>query len=75
MGFYKRSDAKHIIGELCTLASEASSGYNDGWTASSCKRELYLVKCYLDDVYKKLPVFGDEERWEQERLIEILKRK
>ena len=69
-----RNDAKSIIADLRTLASEAQSGYNDGWTASSCKHELYLVKCYLDDVYKELPVFGDEERWEQERLVEILRK-
>ena len=68
------NDAKSIIDDLRTLASEAQSGYNDGWTASSCKYELYLVKCYLDDVYKELPVFGDEERWEQERLVEILRK-
>ena len=69
-----RNDAKSIIADLRTLASEAQSGYNDGWTASSCKRELYLVKCYLEDVYKELPVFGDEDKWEQERLIELLRK-
>lgn len=69
-----RNDAKSIIADLRTLASEAQSGYNDGWTASSCKRELYLVKCYLEDVYKELPVFGDEDKWEQERLVDILRK-
>ena len=68
------NDAKSIISELRTLASEAQSGYNDGWTASSCKRELYLVKCYLEDVYKELPIFGDEDKWEQERLVDILRK-
>lgn len=69
-----RNDAKSIIADLRTLASEAQSGYNDGWTASSCKRELYLVKCYLEDVYKELPIFGDEDKWEQERLVDILRK-
>ena len=69
-----RNDAKSIINDLRTLASEAQSGYNDGWTASSCKRELYLVKCYLDDVYPTLPKFIDEDKWEQERLVEILRK-
>ena len=75
MGFRKQTDANEIIGMLRTLASEAQSVYNDGWTASSCKHELYRVKCYLDDVYKQLPNFVGEEEWEKERVAELLKRK
>lgn len=73
MGFLKRTDADQVISLLRTLASEARSGYNDGWTASSCKHELYRVKCYLDDVYKQLPSFSDEAEWEKERVAELLK--
>lgn len=75
MGFLKRTDADQVISLLRTLASEARSGYNDGWTASSCKHELYRVKCYLDDVYKQLPSFSDEAEWEKERVAELLKRR
>jgi hypothetical protein len=53
---------------------EISSPYNDGWTSSSCKHELYLLKCWLDDEYNKLPTFAGEELWEQERLIKLLKK-
>jgi hypothetical protein len=52
---------------------EISSPYNDGWTSSSCKQELYMLKCWLEDEYCKLPTFVGEEKWEQERLIQILK--
>jgi hypothetical protein len=76
VGFYKHTkDADQLINLLRTLAAEARSGYNDGWTASSCKHELYRVKCYLDDVYKQLPTFQGEEEWEKERVAELLKRK
>ncbi len=75
MGFLKRTDADQVISLLRILASEARSGYNDGWTASSCKHELYRVKCYLDDVYKQLPSFSDEAEWEKERVAELLKRR
>ncbi len=54
------------IGEIC-------SPYNDGWTQMYCKRDLYLLKCWLEDRYESLPRFPDEEKWEQERLIEKLK--
>jgi hypothetical protein len=53
---------------------EISSPYNDGWTSSSCKHELYLLKYWLDDEYHKLPHFVGEEQWEQERLIKLLKK-
>ena len=75
MGFRQPTGADSIISMLSTLATEARSGYNDGWTASTCKHELYRVKCYLDDVYKQLPRFVDETDWEKERVAELLKRR
>jgi hypothetical protein len=33
-----------------------------------------MLKCWLDDEYKRLPNFAGEEAWEQERVVEILKR-
>ena len=53
---------------------EIHSPYNDGWTGSSCKKDLYMLKSWLEDEYKRLPTFVGEETWEQERVIEILKR-
>jgi hypothetical protein len=75
MGFNKPADAGSIIAQLRVLAAEARSGYNDGWTASSCKQDLYKIKCYLEDVYPELPKFSTESEWEKDRLAEILKRK
>jgi hypothetical protein len=75
MGFRQPEGADSIISRLRYLVAETGSPYNDGWTASSCKLELYRVKCYLDDVYKQLPTFQGEEEWEKERVAELLKRK
>lgn len=74
MGFKKPVGADIIISQLHALVGNAASPYNDGWTASSCKRELYLVKCYLDDAYADLPKFQDEKEWEQERIMDLLKK-
>ena len=52
---------------------EIGSPYNDGFTSSHCKHELYLLKCWLEDEYKKLPTFSGEQLWEHKRLIEVLK--
>lgn len=75
MGFKAPTDAGTIINQLAHHVIEVKSPYNDGWTAASCKRELYLVKCWLEDVYPTLPHFTGEEKWEQERMVDILKRK
>lgn len=72
MGFRKPSlqDAYDAI-RSCLV--EVRSPYNDGWTSSNCKQELYQLKCWLEREYKNTPTFTGEEKWEQEQLIEILK--
>jgi len=57
------------------LARTANSPHVDGFTQCTCKHELYLLKCLLEDLYKDLPEFPQQEKeWEQKRLMEILKR-
>lgn len=73
MGFQK-PDLAGVRNAIGKVLVEIASPYNDGWTSSSCKHDLYLLKCWLDDEYRKLPTFTGEEAWEQDRLVEILKR-
>lgn len=73
MGFRKPDldMARQAIG---TCLGEIRSPYNDGWTSSACKHDLYVLKSWLDDEYNRLPKFSGEEKWEQERLIDVLKK-
>lgn len=73
MGFQKPNieSAYSVIRRSLT---EIHSPYNDGWTSSSCKQELYQLKCWLEDEYRKLPTFNGEEQWEQERIVQVLKK-
>lgn len=73
MGFLK-PDISPAYSAIRKSLVEISSPYNDGWTSSSCKHDLYLLKCWLDDEYQRLPTFVGEEKWQQERLVQILKR-
>jgi hypothetical protein len=73
MGFQK-PNVDSIYQTIRKSLGEIHSPYNDGWTSSSCKKELYLLKCWLEDEYKDLPTFAGEELWAQERLVEILKK-
>jgi hypothetical protein len=71
---FRKPDLDSAYSTIRKSLIEISSPYNDGWTSSSCKQELYQLKCWLDDEYRKLPTFAGEEAWEQDRLVEILKR-
>jgi hypothetical protein len=73
MGFSK-PDLTLAASAIASSLREIQSPYNDGWTSAACKRELYLLKLWFDDEYKKLPKFFEEDQWEKERLIEILKK-
>ena len=75
MSFIKRWDVTDIATQLHCIGAEASNPRNDGWTASGCKKELYQLKCLIEDIYQKLPTFVGEEEWEKERVAELLKRK
>ena len=73
MGF-KQPNLSQARLEIGKCIGEIASPYNDGWISSSCKQELYMLKCWLEDAYKDLPTFAGDEKWEQERLVEILKK-
>jgi hypothetical protein len=73
MGF-KKPTLEDAYSAIRKSLGEIHSPYNDGWTASACKQELYVLKYWLEDEFKKLPTFVGEEKWEQNRLVEILKK-
>jgi hypothetical protein len=72
MGF-RKPDLNEASRAISASLREIASPYNDGWTSAACKKELYLLKSWLDDEYAKLPTFFEEREWEQERLIKKLK--
>ena len=71
---FSKSDLDSAQQAIRVCMREIRSPYNDGWTASSCKYDLYMLKSWLDDEYKRLPTFVGEQQWEQQRLIDILKK-
>ena len=69
------TDAIEAAREIRRLYSMAVSPYTDGFTQCTCKRRMYLLKCLIEDLYQDLPEFPTQEKeWEQERLIQLLKR-
>lgn len=74
MGFQKRWDVIQIKQALGAIMSEVRSPYNDGFTAMSCKHDLYVLKCFIEDHYNDLPKFTGEDEWEQQRIVNTLKK-
>ena len=75
MGFKKSWDLKDIELQVRRCSAEATSPYNDGWTSMMAKEDLVRLKWLLEDILELCPTFVGEEKWEQERLVELLKRK
>lgn len=73
MGF-RKPNLEDAYSAIRTSVVEIKSPYNDGFTVLGCKHELYQLKCWLEDQYVSLPTFDEEAQWEQERLVQILKR-
>jgi len=67
-------DVGEIVRQLRSIHRQASSPFNDGFTASGCKQDLFQVKCILEDLYADTPKFANEEDWEKERTLELLKK-
>jgi hypothetical protein len=74
MGHQLSFNTADVYSNIQRMLREIHSPYNDGWTSSTCKQELYMLKCFIEDEYKKLPHFVGEEEWEQERLMNLLKK-
>ena len=37
------------------------------------KKQIYQIKCFIDDIYAILPKYKEEEQWEKERVFDKLK--
>jgi hypothetical protein len=57
------------------LQIECNSAHNDGFTALHYKKQLYEMKCMIEDIYNSLSVINEEEekKWEKERVFNKLK--
>jgi len=57
------------------LADVCRDPLTNGFASCYCKQQLFVLKCFIEDQYKTLPNFPEQEKqWEQERLLEILKK-
>jgi len=61
MSFRITWNADKIISDLHACSAQASSVYNDGFSAWDCKKDLLRVKYALDEMVERCPNFSHEE--------------
>ena len=69
---YRKPELSSAWLEVSRCMAEIKSPYNDGYTSSAVKQDLYNFKVWLDEQYARLPRFVDEDQWEKQRVINIL---
>ena len=60
---------------LRQLAHAASDVHETGFITVQYKRQLVEMKWFIEDLIEDVGYFAGEESWDQERLIQLLKRK
>jgi len=60
---------------LRQLANSARDTHETGFVTVQYKRQLVEMKWFLDDLLDTVGYFAGEEQWEQERTLQLLKRK
>lgn len=70
-----RTPNEVLADHIRELQIQCNSAYNDGWTALGYKKQLYEMKCMIEDIYSSLAVINEDEekKWEKERVFNKLK--
>lgn len=61
--------------QLRQLANAARDPHDTGFVTVQYKRQLVEMKWFLEDLIHDVGYFAGEESWEQERTLQLLKRK
>lgn len=59
---------------LRSLAALASSPYETGYVGIQFKKQLVEMKWFIEDLLEDVGHFAGEEQWDQERLVQLLKK-
>jgi hypothetical protein len=60
---------------LRQLAHDARDIHETGFVTVQYKRQLVEMKWFIEDLLDTVGYFVGEEQWEQDRLVQLLKRK
>lgn len=60
---------------LRSLAALASSPYKTGYVNIQFKKQLVEMKWFIEDLLEDVGHFAGEEQWDQERLVQLIKKR
>ena len=60
---------------LRQLAYDARDPHETGFVTAQYKKQLVEMKWFLEDLIDTVGYFAGEEQWQQERLVQLLKKK
>jgi hypothetical protein len=66
MGYRKPMDYNQVSHQIYMTGVELNSRYNDGFTQSLMKQDLYKLKWLIDEIIADSPTFSDEEQFLKE---------
>ena len=66
MGYRKPMDYNQVSHQIYMTGVEINSMYNDGFTQSMMKQDLYKLKWLIDEIIADAPTFSDEEEFLKE---------
>jgi len=73
MGYKKNWDVRDVQIAISKCSAELKSPYNDGFTQWACKKDLYELYFYLQDIIDNSPKFTHlEEEYLKTKAQEIL---
>ncbi|NDB64572.1 MAG: hypothetical protein EB168_02730 [Euryarchaeota archaeon] len=70
-----RSPMEQLKDHLRLLKMQVEAPYDDEYgpgDALESKKQLWIFKCFLEDIYADLPKFKEEEEWDKERIYDKL---
>ena len=59
---------------LRQLAHAANDTHETGFVTAQYKKQLVEMKWFLEDLIDTVGYFAGEEQWQQERLVQLLKK-
>ena len=71
--YWNDSQFKKLAEEYRQLYIEGTRPDNDGFSTLNYNRQMYMLKCWMDDLYALMPELVGEEEFEKERVFNVLR--
>ena len=71
--YWQDSQFKKLAEEYRQLYIEGTRSENDGFTTLNYKKQMYMLKCWMEDLYAMMPPLVGEEEFKKERVYNLLK--